>query len=74
MSGSVVFFGSRFAVNLVSHRPASTTLKASRTVRATLDPRRYDTGTREEFAHPRSTRAKLDGNWNYSIKPRRNNL
>jgi len=48
-------------------------LKASVTVRAALGPRRYDTATREELGHLRSTPAKLHGNWNYSITPRRNN-
>jgi hypothetical protein len=42
MSGSVVFLRDlcAFAVNLVQTDHASTTLKASRTVRDALDPRR----------------------------------
>jgi Rhodopirellula transposase DDE domain len=60
-------------VNLI----ASTTTKAGLTVRAAIDPRRYETGiavSDEELAHLRITRAKFHGDWNYSIKPRRKKL
>jgi hypothetical protein len=60
-------------VNLI----ASTTTQTGLTVRAALDPRRYETGiavSNEELAHLRITPAKFHGDWNYSIKPRRKNL
>jgi Rhodopirellula transposase DDE domain len=60
-------------VNLI----ASTTTKKGLTVRAAIDPRRYDTGiavSDEELASLRITRARFHGDWNYSIKPRRRNL
>jgi hypothetical protein len=60
-------------VNLI----ASTTTKAGLTVRAAIDPRRYETGiavSDEELAHLRITRARFHGDWNYSIKPRRRNV
>jgi Rhodopirellula transposase DDE domain len=60
-------------VNLI----ASTTTKAGLTVRAALDPRRYETGiavTDEELANLRVTPARFHGDWNYSIEPRRKNL
>lgn len=56
---------------------ASTTTQTGLTVRAALDPRRYETGiavSNEELAHLRITPAKFHGDWNYSIKPRRKNL
>jgi hypothetical protein len=58
-------------VNLI----ASTTTKAGLTVRAALDPHRYETGVSVsdgELSQFRITRAKFHGEWNYSIKPRRN--
>ena len=57
-------------VNLI----ASTTTKTGLTVRAVIDPRRYETGiavSDEELAHLRITTAKFYGDWNYSIEPRR---
>jgi hypothetical protein len=60
-------------VNLI----ASTTTKTVLTVRAAIDPRRYETGiavSDEELAHLRITRAKFHGDWNYSIRPRSKNL
>ena len=60
-------------VNLI----ASTTTKTGLTVRAALDPHRYETGiavSDEELARLRITPAKFHGNWNYSIKPRQKNL
>ena len=54
---------------------ASTTTKTGLTVRAALDPRRYETGIEvsdEELEHLRITRAKFHGEWNYTIKPRTN--
>jgi hypothetical protein len=60
-------------VNLI----ASTTTKTGLTVRAALDARRYETGVAvsdEELAELRIVRAKFHGDWNYSIKPRRQNL
>jgi Rhodopirellula transposase DDE domain len=60
-------------VNLI----ASTTTKKGLTVRAAIDPRRYETGiavSDEELARLRITRARFHGDWNYSIKPRRRNL
>jgi Rhodopirellula transposase DDE domain len=60
-------------VNLI----ASTTTKTGLTVRAALDPRRYDTGvvvSDEELAKLRIVRAEFHGDWNYSIKPRRRKL
>jgi hypothetical protein len=57
-------------VNLI----ASTTTKTGLTVRAALDPRPYETGiaiSDEELEHLNLARAKFDGDWNYSIKPRR---
>jgi hypothetical protein len=60
-------------VNLI----ASTTTKTGLTVRAALDPRRYETGiavSAAELAHLRITRAKFHGDWNYSIKPQHKNL
>lgn len=56
-------------VNLI----ASTTTKAGLTVRAAIDPRRYETGVAvsdEELAQLRIVRAEFHGDWNYSIKPR----
>jgi Rhodopirellula transposase DDE domain len=56
-------------VNLI----ASTTTKAGLTVRAALDPRRYETGIEvsdEELEKLNIVRAKFHGEWNYSIKPR----
>ena len=52
---------------------ASTTTKTGLTVRAALDPRRYETGVEvsdKELAELRIVRAKFHGEWNYSIKPR----
>jgi Rhodopirellula transposase DDE domain len=60
-------------VNLI----ASTTTKAGLTVRAALDPRRYETGVEvsaEELARLQISRARFHGDWNYSIKPRHNKL
>jgi DDE family transposase len=60
-------------VNLI----ARTTTKTGLTVRAALDPRRYETGiavSDEELAQLRITPASFHGNWNYSIKPRPKNL
>jgi hypothetical protein len=60
-------------VNLI----ASTTTKKGLTVRAALDHRQYETGiavSDEELEHLRITRAKFHGEWNYSIKPRRQKL
>jgi Rhodopirellula transposase DDE domain len=62
---------------VIVHLIASTTTKAGLTVRAAIDPRRYETGiavSDEELAHLRITRARFHGDWNYSIKPRRRNL
>jgi hypothetical protein len=56
-------------VNLI----ASTTTKTGLTVRAALDPRRYETGIEvsdEELEQLNITRARFHGDWNYSIKPR----
>jgi Rhodopirellula transposase DDE domain len=60
-------------VNLI----ASTTTKTGLTVRAALDPHRYETGiavSDEELARLRITPAKFHGNWNYTIKPRHQHL
>ena len=60
-------------VNLI----ANTTTKKGLTVRAALDHRQYETGiavSDEELEHLRITRAKFHGEWNYSIKPRREKL
>jgi Rhodopirellula transposase DDE domain len=60
-------------VNLI----ASTTTKTGLTVRAALDPRRYETGVEvsdEELAGLRIVRAKFHGDWNYCIKPRHRKL
>jgi hypothetical protein len=56
-------------VNLI----ASTTTKTGLTVRAALDPRRYETGievSAEELEDLCITRAQFHGDWNYTIKPR----
>jgi Rhodopirellula transposase DDE domain len=56
-------------VNLI----ASTTTKTGLTVRAALDPRRYETGIEvsdDELEQLNITRARFHGDWNYSIKPR----
>jgi hypothetical protein len=56
-------------VNLI----ANTTTQAGLTVRAALDPRRYETGiavSDEELQQLSITPAKFHGDWNYSIKPR----
>lgn len=56
-------------VNLI----ARTTTKTGLTVRAALDPRRYETGievSAEELARLQISPAKFHGDWNYSIKPR----
>jgi hypothetical protein len=60
-------------VNLI----ASTTTKAGLTVRAALDPRRYETGVEvsaEDLARLQIRPAKFHGDWNYSIKPRHKKL
>jgi Rhodopirellula transposase DDE domain len=60
-------------VNLI----ASTTTKTGLTVRAALDPRRYETGiavSAAELAHLRIVPARFHGDWNYSITPRRKKL
>jgi hypothetical protein len=60
-------------VNLI----ATTTTKSGLTVRAALDPRRYETGiavSKEELAQLRITPARFHGEWNYSITPRHRNL
>jgi len=60
-------------VNLI----AGTTTKTGLTVRAALDPRRYETGVAisdEELTELRIVRAKFHGDWNYSIKPRHRKL
>jgi hypothetical protein len=60
-------------VNLI----ASTTTKAGLTVRAALDPRRYETGVEvsaDELARLQIRPAKFHGDWNYSIKPRHKKL
>jgi hypothetical protein len=57
-------------VNLI----ANTTTQTGLTVRAALDPRRYETGiavSDEEIQQLRISPAKFHGDWNYSIKPRR---
>jgi Rhodopirellula transposase DDE domain len=56
-------------VNLI----ASTTTKTGLTVRAALDPRRYETGIEvsdEELQQLNIKRARFHGDWNYTIKPR----
>jgi hypothetical protein len=56
-------------VNLI----ASTTTKTGLVVKAALDSNEYDTGVKvsnEELASLRITRAKFQGEWNYTIKPR----
>jgi hypothetical protein len=56
-------------VNLI----ANTTTQTGLTVRAALDPRRYETGiavSDEELQQLNLTPAKFHGDWNYSIKPR----
>lgn len=60
-------------VNLI----ASTTTKSGLIVRAALDAHVYETGikvTDEELAQLNIKPARFHGNWNYSIKPRLNNL
>jgi Rhodopirellula transposase DDE domain len=60
-------------VNLI----ASTTTKTGLTVRAALDPRRYETGiaiSAAEIAHLRIVPARFHGDWNYSITPRHKKL
>jgi hypothetical protein len=57
-------------VNLI----ASTTTKTGLTVRAALDPRRYETGIEvsdEELQQLNIKRARFHGDWNYTIKPRK---
>ena len=52
---------------------ASTTTETGLTVRAALDPRRYETGievSAEELEKLRITRARFHGDWNYTIKAR----
>ena len=56
-------------VNLI----ASTTTKTGLTVRAAVDPRRYETGIEvsdEEIEQLSITRARFHGEWNYTIRPR----
>jgi hypothetical protein len=56
-------------VNLI----ASTTTKTGLTVRAAVDPRRYETGIEvsdEDFQQLNIKRARFHGDWNYTIKPR----
>jgi DDE family transposase len=60
-------------VNLI----ASTTTKTGLTVRAALDPRRYETGiavSAAELAQLRIVPARFHGDWNYSITPRHKKL
>jgi hypothetical protein len=60
-------------VNLI----ASTTTKTGLTVRAALDPSRYETGiavSAAELAHLRIVPARFHGDWNYSITPRHKKL
>ncbi|MBS0265876.1 MAG: ISAzo13 family transposase, partial [Planctomycetes bacterium] len=60
-------------VNLI----ANTTTKKGLTVRAARDQRKDETGievSEEEREHLNITRAKFHGEWNYSIKPRRQKL
>ena len=57
-------------VNLIG----STTTTHGLTVRAALDPHRYETGLKvsdEQLASIRCTPAEFHGEWNYTIRPRR---
>ena len=60
-----------FAVNLASPRPRKHHVEREPHRCAALGQRRYNTYTREELAHIRSTGARLHGTWNDSIESRR---